>query len=200
MQSNNISFTSKIKFVDAKTLYQLRKGKRVDYYYDFSIIKNNDFYTEDVRTCSAGGIMNSKTGEVLGFHIFDNTKFADKIEKYIDVIFHKIKKPDRALLIGGKKLESAPDSMPRFQKIKEAFLERIKNVSIFEEHTYRLSQSDFQYNKDIDTWFICGEYIEPNTLMSRKEVDSEEKLKNFFKEIKLANGDSLYINDTKIRL
>ena len=106
------------------------------------ILKSQDFYTEGVRTCTAGGVINTKTAEAAGFHIFDNLYNDENVDEILENIFDRVKNPDRALLLGSKLLKCSIYSIPIFQKIYDGISKRIKNVTIFREHVFPFSESN----------------------------------------------------------
>ena len=61
------------------------------------------------------------------------------------------------------------------------------------------SESDIHYSVKDDTWTIHSMY-RPLTHYKEREVTSIEDLNEAFKSVKLAEGDSLYINGNKIDL
>ncbi len=208
---NDISFKSRINFVDRKVFDKFQKGIYVDFRpnNDFSaldmlmtkpspkikhprmdVIKAKEFYTDTVRTCTAGGVINTKTGDAVGFHIYDSLDNLEKTDDILENIFGKIENPDRALIIGSKNLKFSYFSIPIFKKIFEGISERIKNITIFREHTFPFSESDIHYSAKNDTWTIRSMY-RPLTDIKEIDIQSNEDLNKCFKEIKLANGDEI---------
>ena len=212
---NNITFTSKINFVDARTFEKFQNGVYIDCcrIQNFSKdsfseqVKNkipkinlkqpNKIYTYNIRTCTAGGIIDSKTGEAVGFHIYDDLCNLKQIKNILEEIFNIIKNPDRAFLLGGKNLKCSPYSIPIFNTVYNEFLSKIKNITLFQEHVFPLSESDFHYNLLNDTWTLHTMYRPLNDAKEHSAMTPQE-LRNCFKRIELANGDSLYINNEKI--
>jgi hypothetical protein len=201
MNVDKISFTSKINFVDAKTFYNVCVGRYIDFSdAKTSIVKADEFYTEAVRTCSAGGLHRSATEENLGYHIYDGIKRSTPIEYFVNDMFSRIKNPDRALLLGGKRLRfNATESMKRFHELKNTLFERVKNVTYFEEHAIPDSESNLCYINHDDTWYINTVFKDYKTGKDMC-VDTLEKLLKAFKHISIAKGDTLYINDNQVKL
>lgn len=203
MKAEKITFTSKINFVDRKTFNSLCVGKFIDFTNpETSIVKADSFNMDCVRTCSAGGVKNSKTGDAVGFHSYDKEEYSKPIENVISDIFLMVENPDRALLLGGKNLRiNTYNSMRRFWHLKEAFLNRIKNVTFFEEHTFPDSESNLCYLKDSDTWLINSEYKDYRQIKPmNKCVSSIEELLRFFRKVQIAQGDTLFIDGKEIKI
>ena len=203
MKTDKVSFTSKINFVDRETFYKLCTGKFINFSNpETSIVKADSFYMESVRTCSAGGIKNSKTGEAAGLHSYDKEQYSAPVEKVVSDLFSKVENPDGALLLGGKNLSfNAYNSMRRFWYLKEAFLKRIKNVTVFEEHAFPDSESNLCYLNDCDTWLINSEYTDYRSIRPvNKCVSSIEELLRFFRKVELAQGDTLFINGKEVEI
>ena len=211
--TNNVSFTSRINFVDSKTFDRFMKGAYVDFRTDHGLIPPNkinerivskltgkpiykrsdvleadEFYTDTVRTCTAGGIVDTKTGKAVGFHIYDSDANADKTDEILDNIFAYIPNPDRALVLGSKKLKGSVYSIPIFQKILEGIKKRVQNVSVFNEHIFPYSETDMHYSLKNDTWTIRSMY---RPLMDYKEyeIESKDDLAKCFRDFKIADGD-----------
>ena len=208
MAVDKVSFTSRINFVDAKTFEKFRTGSYIDFRRDINfrnedanspwfakivhsdIVKAKKFYTDEIRTCTAGGVIDSKTGECAGFHFFDSLENHENTDLMLEAIFSLVPNPDRALILGGKKLAVADYSMPIFEKILKGLKSKIENVTVFKEHFYPFSESDLQYNIKKDTWTIHSMY-RPLTEIKTYCVNSKDRLKNCFKEVEIAKGDSL---------
>ena len=213
---DSISFTSRINFVNRANYEQIPKGTYIQFerlnksivdlsknvqrqaglnkiFHRLDVIKSKDFYTEDVRTCTAGGVIDTQTGESAGFHIFDDLYNCEHVEEILENIFDRVKKPDRALLIGSKKLMCSRYSIPIFEKIYDGISKRIKNVTIFREHVFPLSESSLNYSLKNDTWTIQSMY-RPFFSCKDFEIESKEDLYKCFKEIVIANGDTLEFN------
>lgn len=213
---NSISFKSRINFVNRANYEQIPKGTYIQFeqlnksivdlskksqkpssldkiFHRLDVLKSRDFYTEDVRTCTAGGVIDTKTSESAGFHIYDNLYNSENIEEILENIFDRVKNPDRALLIGSKKLMCSRYSIPIFQKIYDGILKRVKNVTIFREHIFPFSESSLNYSLKNDTWTIQSMY-RPFFNYKDFDIESIEELYKCFKEIIIANGDTLEFN------
>jgi len=197
---NNISFKSNIKFIQPANIPKLiPKGVEINFRYpDLNIRKAKNFYTTYILTCTGGGVINNITKEAVGFHILDDKSHYKNFDKLINKIFSQIK-PERGLLIGSKDaVEYGFEySKPQFQKYKKVFSKKIDNLTIFEEHKYPYSQSHYAYSVDEDTWYICTEYLNKNN--KTRYVSSIKRLKDVFKNIKIAKGDNLFIDGKKIK-
>lgn len=209
---NDISFTSRIRFVDRKVFDKFcQKGIYVDFRPDndmsaldmmmlkpsknivhprLDVLKADEFYTDTVRTCTAGGVVDTKTGEAVGFHIFDSLDNLEKTDDILENIFGRVKNPDRAVILGSKGLKIACESIPIFQKLYEGISKRVKNVTIFREHLFPFSESDMHYCAKTDTWTIRSMY-RPITDFREHNIKSKDELEKCFREVKLADGDTL---------
>ena len=212
---NDISFTSRINFVNTKTFDNcFRKGAYVDFRADneltaldmitvkaveracgnkikhprLDVLKSDEFYTDTVRTCTAGGVIDTKSGKAAGFHIYDSLANSEKIDDILENIFGNVETPDRAVILGSKNLRSSIYSIPIFQKLLKGISERVPNLTVFKEHTLPFSESNMHYSLKNDTWTIQSMY-RPLTDYKEFDVASQEDLNKCFKEIKLANGD-----------
>lgn len=190
MKCDNVNFTSRINFVNEKTYSALRKGVDIDFrVFDKSAQKSDEFYSDAVRTCTAGGLVDTKGFEALGFHYCDSEENFGLIDKFIDKMFSMVKNPDRAVLFGGKWLNSAPYSIKNFQKIKDVFLQRVNHVTIFEEHFFPWSETDFHYCLKDDRWDLHTMFRSLD--FKEKSVLSMYDLKRNFKNIQIAQGDTV---------
>jgi len=203
MQINNLSFTSKINFVDKADFEKVVKGEYVDFSKDpayiNSVRKADDYYTYAVRTCGAGGIHSSKTGESAGYHSYDCQQMYQNLDFFVDRFFKNVENPDQALLLGGKHLADSPYSMRQFLKLKELLEDRVENVSVIEEHVFPWSESDIYYSGKDDTYTIYSMY-RPYTDFREHAVLSPEELKVAFKKIKIAPSDTLQIKGLDVTI
>ena len=154
------------------------------------VVAADEFYTDGVRTCTSGGVIDLKTGKCAGFHFYDSLNNMEKIDEMIANIFDKVPNPDRALILGGKNLKCSNYSLPIFEKIAEAIKSRIKNVTVFREHLYPFSETDMHYSLKNDTWTIHSMF-RPVTEIKEQYISSNKDLGNCFREIKIADGDDL---------
>ena len=88
--SEKVSFKSRINFVDRAMFDKIKRGTKILYKHDTpNIIKDNEFFTEEIRTCSGGGLVKPFV-EADGFHLMDDVinftyEVNDKvIYKYIE--------------------------------------------------------------------------------------------------------------------
>jgi hypothetical protein len=201
MKTDRISFTSKINFVDSKTFEKFcRNGKFVDWgRKEKGIVIAPEIYTEEIRTCTAGGVIDSLRQMVAGFHYLDGIEEFSHLEDFVEGLFSVIKLPERALLIGGKYLKHAVYSLPNFYEMSNMIKARVPKTTIFGEHNLPWSESNFHYSLKTDTWTINSMY---RSLTDCKEhqVLSKEDLYTAFKSIELAEGDTLFINGKQVFL
>lgn len=197
MENNSLSFGSKIRFVDRQVYKMLEKKNYIDYHHNRpNILKAGEFFSEEIRTCTGGGLVNPGS-EALGFHLWDDLTNKKNFPIIINNLFRFVRNPERALLVGSKELYDAPYSLEQFQKIKKIFLERIKNVSIFEEHQFPNSETHYHYSLDKDTWTLCTSYQDYDDLCY-KSVRNLDMLKKCFGKISIAQGDQLFIGKKEI--
>ena len=196
--SNNISFKSKIKFIHSiDYMKNHNKGYHINFY-DTSahILKSDAFYSEGIRTCTGGGLVNPEK-ECLGFHIWDNRANKQNFEKIANSMIQKMNDIERGLLIGSKYLKNSPYSLKQFENFKLFLSKHVPNLTLFEKHKPQCSQSHIAYSLKDDTWLIASVYIDDKT-KKRHYVTSLEELKNLFENIKIANGDELFICNKQI--
>ena len=197
MENNSISFTSKIRFVERHIYSIMDKKNFIDFAHSKpNILKADEFYSEEIRTCTGGGLVNPYH-EAEGFHLWDDLTNKRKFPHLINSLFRFVKKPERGLLVGSKELEKSPYSIEQFDKFKKVFLERVKDVSIFQQHTFPCSETHYHYSLDSDTWTLCTRYKNEKEL-NYKSVRSLEALKKCFKYISIAKGDRLFIGRKEI--
>ena len=197
MGNSNISFKSNIRFVDRNTYNKLKKVNYINFWYDKAhILKAKEFYSEGIKTCTGGGIINSQK-EAAGFHIWDNKTNKKNFNTIIASLFRYIKNPERALLIGSKELKDDKYSIEQFKNFKQVFQKKIKNVSLFEQHRFENSQTHYHYDSNTDTWTLFSEYRKnPNGIYL--QIKNLKRLKECFKNISIAEGDKLFIGNKEI--
>ena len=203
---NSISFRSRIEFVNG---YNFRRN--VKYMRNYipcegeplmdnliHYIKKGAFYTDEIRTCTAGGITDTKS-KAIGFHIFDNLINSESLNLRINALEEVLlANPNmRGLLIGGKQIRGRVYSLEIFNKIKEFFCKNIPCMSIFEEHLVGASESHIKYSLDNDKWAICT-YFYDDEIKQYKYVESLADLKKAFRNVKIAEGDTLFIGGREI--
>ncbi len=212
--ANNVSFTSRYNFVSARGFEKFRRGAYIDFRADgdlshldlkkireaereigskidrprVDVVKADEFNTETVRTCTAGGVVDTENGEAAGFHAYDSLFNLEHVDDFLDNLFWRVKNPDRAFLIGSKELRGSMYSRPIFQKLYDGIAKRVPNVTVIREHVFPYSETDIHYAVKNDTWTIHSMY-KPLTDYREYDVKSKEDLNKCFKEIKLANGD-----------
>ena len=201
MNVRNVSFTSNINFVDLPSFYNVENGEYVGFSDNpgdpNSIRKADEFYTYGVRTCTAGGLIDSSNDEAVGFHYYDGPKNNAALTNYVDSLFKNVKNPDKALILGGKTLQDSPYSMEQFLKIKELLSKRVDNVTVFEEHTFPWSESHLHYSLPKDTWTIRTMY-RPLTDWREYSVLSKDELQKVFKKVEISPEDKLMINSLDV--
>ncbi len=199
MQNNNVSFTSNIRFVPWKVFSKMEKKNAILYYHDTpNILKADEFYSLDIRTCTGGGLTKQSTGEGEGFHFWDDKITQKKANDNVISLIRFVKNPERGLVIGGKRLDENPFSVPLFYKFRDMIKERVQNLSEFCIHRFEDSQTHYHYDTKNDTWTICTEYRKTANSPQRA-VNSLATLKNAFEKISIAPGDRLFIGEKEIQ-
>lgn len=195
--SENISFKSRIRFVDHAMFNKLKKGSQIQYKHGTpNIVKDKEFFSEEIRTCSGGGLVKSSV-EAEGFHLLDDVVNFNNLHDFMVYLFRYVKNADRGLLLGSKELGTRPYSVKIFEKLKKVFQARVPNVSIFEGHTYSNAQTHFYYSVKDDMWTICSEY-RPVGTQKLIPVTTLEQLKKVYRNVSIADGDTLFINGREI--
>lgn len=199
MDKKSITFTSRIQFVDRITYSKLHKKNRIGFWHDVpNILKADEFYSEGIRTCTGGGIVDPLK-EAEGFHFWDDMTNKKKFPQIINSLFRFVKNPQRAILIGSKDIDGNPYSIEQFERLKKIFIDRIKNVSLFERHRYDNSQTHYHYSVDTDTWTLFSEYQKrPNGRYI--QVKNLKTLQECFNNILIADGDKLFVGGKEITL
>ncbi len=197
MTNDSISFTSKIRFVDRPVYKMLKKNNFIDFRHDRpNILKSGEFYSEDIRTCTGGGLVNPGC-ESEGFHFWDDATNKRKFPELINSLFRFVKNPQNALLVGSKNLKGNPYSLEQFQRFKEVFLERVKNVSLFQQHKFLNSETHYHYSLDTDTWTLCTNFQEKSG-GKLKFIKKPEDFLKVFDSVSIADGDRLFVGKKEV--
>jgi hypothetical protein len=150
--NNNISFKSNIHFVDKKTFDRIKKGVEIFVSPEMEMQRRKNFWTTEVKTCSAGGFVSDF--DAVGFHCFDSKRNYEKSQRRAASVLNQIKNPKNGLLIGGKSHPKCPFSEIMFESLKKEFLNKVKDISIFEKHKKYYGESHLYYSRDNDTWWL----------------------------------------------
>lgn len=197
MENSSVSFTSNIHFVDRIAYNKIKKRNSIGFWHDVpNILKADEFYSEGIKTCTGGGIV-IPFKEAEGFHFWDDMTNKKKFPDIVNSLFRFVKNPQRALLVGSKKLDDSPYSIEQFERFKKVFTEWIKNVSLFERHRYENSQTHYIYSLNDDTWTLFSEYQKGKNIRYN-QVKNLKALKECFENISIADGDRLFINNKEI--
>lgn len=197
MENSSVSFTSNIHFVDRIAYNKIKKRNSIGFWHDVpNILKADEFYSEGIKTCTGGGIV-IPFKEAEGFHFWDDMTNKKKFPDIVNSLFRFVKNPQRALLVGSKKLDDSPYSIEQFERFKKVFTERIKNVSLFERHRYENSQTHYIYSLNDDTWTLFSEYQKGKNIRYN-QVKNLKALKECFENISIADDDRLFINNKEI--
>lgn len=200
ISNNNLNFKSNIHFVSSPNF---RKQAFKNYFYCTSnsplidsMQKGGKIWTQSVRTCSAGGLVDSKGA--LGFHFFNCLETIKKVkEDLIPIIQKENSKTQSALLIGAKRI---CDSSPMlFDTVLEK-LKEVVNPSYFKIFKNIYSECGVGYDKPSDSWFINLTVPKDDSRhYIPKDILTLEELQNDFEEIKIAPQDKLFINGKEIK-
>lgn len=196
---NSLNFKSNIHFVSSPNFdkqmfrsyfYCSAKKPLMD-----SMLKGGDIWTQSIRTCSGGGLVDNQGA--LGFHFFNSLETIQKVkEDLIPIVKKQNCKTKSALLIGGKRITN--DSVQLFSTV----LDKLKDVvkpSYFKIYKSIYAESDIGYDKHTDSWFInLTNPVDVRNIMARKEVLTLNALKKSFEEIKIAPQDKLFINGKEV--
>lgn len=196
---NSLNFKSNIHFVSSPNFdkqmfrsyfYCSTKKTLMD-----SMLKGGDIWTQSIRTCSGGGLVDNQGA--LGFHFFNSLETIQKVkEDLIPIVKKQNCKTKSALLIGGKRITN--DSVQLFSTV----LDKLKDVvkpSYFKIYKSIYAESDIGYDKHTDSWFInLTNPVDVRNIMARKEVLTLNALKKSFEEIKIAPQDKLFINGKEV--
>lgn len=196
---NSLNFKSNIHFVSSPNFdkqmfrsyfYCSAKKPLMD-----SMRKGADIWTQSIRTCSGGGLVDNQGA--LGFHFFNSLETIQKVkEDLIPIVKKQNCKTKSALLIGGKRITN--DSVQLFSTV----LDKLKDVvkpSYFKIYKSIYAESDIGYDKHTDSWFInLTNPVDVRNIMARKEVLTLNALKKSFEEIKIAPQDKLFINGKEV--
>ena len=196
---NSLNFKSNIHFVSSP---KFDKQMFRSYFYCSSkkllmdsMLKGGDIWTQSIRTCSGGGLVDNQGA--LGFHFFNSLETIQKVkEDLIPIVKKQNCKTKSALLIGGKKITN--DSVQLFSTV----LDKLKDVvkpSYFKIYKSIYAESDIGYDKHTDSWFInLTNPVDVRNIMARKDVLTLNALKKSFEEIKIAPQDKLFINGKEV--
>ena len=199
MQNSSITFTSNIHFVDRKTYNLIKKKNSIGFWHNTpNILKADEFYSEGIKTCTGGGVV-IPYKEAEGFHFWDDRTNKKNFSQIVNSLFRFVKNPQRALLVGSKDLEGNPYSIEQFQRLKKVFLERIKDVTLFEKHNFDNAQTHYHYSLKDDTWTLFSEYRKSDKGRYHTVKDLKS-LKECFENISIAEGDKLFLNGKEIKI
>jgi len=186
----NISFTSKISFVDSRIFRKeadsLFSGKgEVD---DDVVVSKDPQFAENVRTCTAGCLVNDKNENAF-FHFYHYQR-GDYWETTKETL--KNFNTTKGLIIGAKSNadpnypDIGKDSIKVFEEVEQTVDQALPNVSIFKNYRYSDGSTDILYNPEKDEYLISS------------DVDDISDLERTFKEISIAPNDELFVNGKKI--
>lgn len=197
MTNQSISFKSNIRFVNYKAYLALSKKNYINYLHTSpNILKSDSFYSMAIRSCTGGGLVNPGV-EAEGFHFWDDRTNKKKFPELVNSLFRFVRNPQNALIVGSKELPNNPYSIEQFERFKNLFLERVKNVSIFQKHQFKNSETHYHYSLDTDTWTLCTGYNE--SLGGRwKYLKNPDKFLKVFDRVSISEGDRLFIGKKEV--
>ncbi len=183
-------------FVDRQTFDKVKQGTDIPSSpYAEYIQQVDSFQTEEVRTCTAGFVKNSKTNQIAAFHIYPNFDNYVNIRGIIERILELADNPDEGILIGSKDCGTSPYSRDMFGMAKQILSKKVKGLTVFEEHKDPASETNMSYSANNDTLYIQAKYRDKQTGQF-KDVSTEKELKNFYKKIKVAPNDVVIFPET----
>jgi len=194
--NNMISFCSKINFVSEKEFYDQKdriqhcdgaSREATTVYMDEPLKINNGLFTIGANTCTAGGFTNGKKGAM--FHC-NSMYYDDSLKNAVN----ELKDNDKQLngLLVGSERDGIKEYFDNFINI---FKNLSVKTSIFRGQN-NWGGTSIVFSADDDTWYLyaCERPVRSKPVV----VDSVEKLKNFYEEIKVSDEDELWINGKKI--
>lgn len=202
-ETDNINFQSKINFVSAKE-FKSKHCKHLLYCkpptapVESSFMKESGFWTYEVKSCTAGGIVD-KNG-VLGFHILDCAENIRKLKQNMQDIIKNLNHNNlSALVIGAKDLPDSQYSIPMFDTVSE-IIKKVIKPSVFKRHTNIYAQTDLKYDSQTDTWMIATLIPEIPMLPygKTKSITDIHTLLENFGSVNIAPQDRLFINGREI--
>lgn len=197
--TNNTSFQSKIVFVPSSAF----KSENAKYFYcketnalKDSMTKACNVWTDEIRTCTGGGIAD-KDG-VLGFHFYDSIGTLNRIKSEFSNLIKTLNQTCKsALLIGSKDMKNNISAQIFDATLNE--VEKVTTPSIFKEYTNSTSESNIAFSSADDTWLVNTNFLKhPGFLASAKDILSLDDLVKNFKKIQIAPQDKLFIENTEI--
>ncbi|MCQ2738900.1 MAG: hypothetical protein MJ237_01590 [bacterium] len=191
---NNISFKAKINFVSPSTFDKVAYGKDISYY---SFVTGHNLKTHSIRNCIGVLAVDYKNKFAKGGHIYPHEDYLSS--NNITDSFCTDFTPQKAFLIGSKKLATNDISIQIFQKFKNLLKKNIKDLTLFEQHTYPFSESDFVYHYDNDTLTVCTSFKRPKEAKEHY-VSNLNELLECFKIIEIAKDDILCFEDKPVDL
>ena len=189
-----VSFKSRINIVTNKVFAELPAGRYIDFLMENpkkpNIVTSDMFYTLDIRTCTGGGLKNSRHNAAAGFHFWDEKLNVKNLQSFINQLKDYVKNPDGGLLIGSKKITGSPNSVPLFKLVKKELSKICSNISYFETIKKPYGEVDFKYSLADDTWNI----LLIDSIKCTNSVRTINKLQDFFEKIYIAPTDRLFVN------
>lgn len=194
--NENISFQSKINFVKPQDLFAGKdfiRSKLVEFSLNAPLYEKGDiFHTNHIKTCTGGGFTDGKT-KALGFHWLDDFENYSRINRMCNSVFNVFKNKNiNGLIVGGKDIKGRDYSINTLRYVIDYFTERVKHLSVFEEHLDRNASTSYMYDLKKDTWTLSSGYIDKDGVYHY--VKDLEDLKKFYKRIIIAENDVLCID------
>lgn len=197
MADKSVSFTSNIRFVEREAFSMLKKQNFINFHHTSpNILKADQFYSTEIRSCTGGGLVNPGC-ESEGFHFWDDYTNKKKFPDLVNSLFRFVKNPQNALLVGSKDLKGNIYSLEQFERFKKVFLERVKNVSIFQQHKFLNSETHYHYSLDTDTWTLCTSFQEKKG-EKLKFIKKPEDFLKAFDSVSIADGDRLFVGKKEV--
>lgn len=199
--NNNISFQSRINFVNSVNKYasqeHLNLGKLIRFDLDTPLyVKSTDFHTESIKTCTGGGFTDGVL-KALGFHWLDDVENYIHLNNMCNCIFNVFKNENiNGLIIGGKNIKSRNYSMATVNDVIDFFKKNVKHLSIFQEHLDSYGGTAYMYNLKNDTWTLSTGYVDK--LGNYRPAQNLNDLKKCYRQIYIADNDTLCFNGVEV--
>lgn len=194
MKTSKVNFTSNIRFVDslafAKELDKLPSKKYVDSPWKVkNIVRGISSYTDDVRDCTAGGVLtnNKNNGfDIIMFHLNSTDEENLSFTAVENKIFEKLgkDKPLEGFLIGSQ--SAWDDSIELFAKM-EAFIQRLKVPYSKFQGSIINQDINAAYHGESDMWTIFYSALEKS-----HGRPPREKIFSSFDKIIISKKDRLW--------
>lgn len=191
MSNNQVSFKSRIVFMNSDKFFKITKDIRSTSKYPWTykeIVRSDRAYTNNVQTCTAGGIIVEKPfkkREVVMFHLCppeeetpENSDFQAIVNSFLKMLGKD--KPVQGFILGSKR--SFPYSLALFEKIEGFFKELSIPYSKFKVQKFE-DWSHIAYDGKQDTWFV-----------NSSNVKASDGLHDVYGDVLISSKDTLELS------